>query len=82
MSFINSKVKRPGISYLINLALVDLLKSTLNVPISVVSSFREKWIFSKSSKIIIYFCSCAFYINDKLPLTKAGSLPRPLVSDL
>ncbi len=45
----NRKIKRPGTLYLVNLAIGDMLKASLNLPFSVTSSFKLKWVFNESS---------------------------------
>lgn len=43
-------LKRPGTHFLINLTLVDILKSTFNLPMSILSSFNEAWMFGNAGK--------------------------------
>jgi len=71
-TFINKlrtkQFKKPGNLFLANLAIADLLKATFNLPMTIGSSFEQKWIFGKIGNFkfshfikyynenLIYFC--------------------------
>ena len=44
------KSKRPGLYFLMNLAVSDLLKIAINIPMNVVSNFYGEWIFGQIGK--------------------------------
>ena len=43
-------MKRPGTHFMINLVLVDIFKATFNLPMTIVSSYHESWIFDQIGK--------------------------------
>lgn len=44
-------IKRPGTLFFINLALSDMLKATFNLPLTVASSYAQKWLFGQIGKL-------------------------------
>ena len=66
-TFINKlrtkQFKKPGNLFLANLAIADLLKATFNLPMTIGSSFEQKWIFGKIGNLkFIHFLNF-FYKN-------------------
>lgn len=43
-------IKRPGTYFLINLAIADLFKILVNIPMNMFSSFHGKWMFDQIGK--------------------------------
>ena len=55
------KPKRPGLYFLMNLAVSDLLKIAINIPMNVVSNFYGEWIFGQIG-IVIFLLKFGFFL--------------------
>ncbi len=45
--------KRPGTLFFINLAVCDMLKATFNLPLTVASSYAQRWLFGQIGKLFL-----------------------------